>query len=167
MAVTKGFLLEKVGGVHINHELEGVKPHGNRKYPDGAPRPKRGKRALNEKILDIEAQFMPSKKKGASNMLRDPEGYPMHLNRRQGGAAYWRCASHYGDGCKATAVTVGSKLHKVKGIHSNHVEKVHASLGRTRDALTNKWDKTSGVKDKMEMEKRERTINEESKDELK
>ena len=135
--------------------LDGDKIRFEWKYPEGFKPKKPSKKAANERVFDIDAEFVASEKKNSGNLLCDPDGYAYVQNRHQGGVVYWRCRTHYKQGCKATAVTVGRKLHKIIGEHTNHhILKVHGNLGRMRDGdgRGGKWIKGSGVKDKMKQE---------------
>ena len=107
--------------------------------------------------MDIDAEFVPGTKKGSTNQLCDPEGYTYHINRQQHGFVYWRCKTHYSEGCRGSAVTQGRKLLKLIGEHTNHhIEKVHGNYGRSRSGTTRV--KGSGVKDKMVKESSEPTV---------
>ena len=119
-AKTFGFNLEWISGKH--HHAPTI--HGNTKVmQDIKLAKKQATPGNNTKVWNIDATFVKGKIGGT--LLKDPFGFLLDLGKKSrtqrslstGGRIYWRCKTHFNEGCKASAITQGFNLEQTSGKH--------------------------------------------------
>ena len=149
-ALTKGFILTKLGGFHKHEDKKAVfankklakrksklaemtKSAAELKDESPAKRSSVGNHSTDDvKVLNIDATFVIGKKSGKAQ-LQDPSGYLYTKANSSGDVSYWVCLRK-GNGCKARAITRGTILEKLIHFHTGHdVIQPHGNSGRYRD----------------------------------
>ena len=112
-ARTSGFNLEWISGEH-QHEVT---------IRDIKLAKKQATPGTNTKVWNIDATFVKGKTGGT--LLKDPSGFLLDVGKKSrteatlttGGRIYWRCKTHFSEGCQASAVTQGFTLEQTSGDH--------------------------------------------------